>query len=91
MDKVLLKAKELSDELKKEPLVVEYLRVKEIFENDQELEKMRKEIAKLSSNKNDPDYKRLKNEYENHPLVSNYYELKSQVVELLNQIKDIII
>ena len=91
MDKVLQKAKELNEELRKEPLIIEFFRIKKLFEEDQELEKIRKDIARLSKNKSDPKYLEFKTAYESHPLVSNYYELRDEVVELLKEIKEIIL
>ena len=90
MDKVIIKAQELKEELYNEPLIMEYLRVKEIFENNEELEKMRRNIARLSINKNSEEYINKKKEYDHHPLVSNYYQLKEDVMDLLSEISKIV-
>lgn len=91
MDEIIRKANELSELIKKEPLVIEFFRLKEIFEQNEELEAARKNLARLSSNKSDSRYIELKEMYDNHPLVKNYYALKSEVDELLNEIKNIIL
>ena len=91
MDKVLESAYQLSEELKKEPVIIEFLRVKEIYESDEELAEMRKEIAYLSTLEDISEYDKKKQMYDNHPLVSNYNYLKNEVVDLLTQIKEIIL
>ena len=91
MDKVLESAKKLSDEMKREPVVVEFLRLKELFENDKELASMRKKIARLSTLEDKKEYNELKQMYDNHPLVSNYYQLRDEVMNLFEEIRDIIL
>ena len=90
MDKVIEKAQELSELIKREPLVCEYLRLKSLFESDKELENLRKEIAKAASKKDEEKHRILKEMYDNHPLVNNFYSLKEEVEELLLEIKNII-
>ena len=90
MDKVLECALELSDLIKKEPIVIEYLRLKELFENDEELADLRKQIAVAAQNKDEEKHRRLKEMYDNHPLVNNFYLCKEETINLLQEITNII-
>ena len=87
MNKIIEEAKNLKAALLEEPLIQEYLRVKNIFENNKELKLKRDEIALAKSN-NSIDYLTLKKEYEDHPLVVNYYTLKGEVYDLLKEIEN---
>ena len=87
MNKIIEEAINLKAALLEEPLIQEYLRVKYIFENNKELKHKRDEIALTKSN-NSADYLTLKKEYENHPLVVNYYTLKGEVYDLLKEIEN---
>ena len=91
MDKIIEKANELSSLLKEEPLIKEYLHVKDLYENSKELEYMRQEIAHESNQKDKSRYKELKDKYDNHPLVSNYNSLKEEVITLLKELNEIIL
>lgn len=87
---ILNKASLLREEIEKEEIVKEYLRVKKIFEDNEELKKIREEIAKLYAQNKIKEHKALKEQYENIPLVQNYYSLKEEVISLFNQIKEIL-
>lgn len=87
MDKVIEKAKELSKEIQNTPEVKEYLRLKELFESDQELATMRQDIARLASENKLIERDNLLKIYNSHPLVSNYEAAKESVNQLLNTIK----
>ena len=87
MNKIIEEAKNLKVALLEEPLIQEYLRVKNIFEINKELKLKRDEIALAKSN-NSIDYLTLKKEYEDHPLVVNYYTLKGEVYDLLKEIEN---
>ena len=90
MDKVKECAQELSDLIKKEPIVIEYLRLKELFENDKELADLRKQIALAVQNKDEERHRQLKEMYDNHPLVNNFYLYKEEAINLLLEITNII-
>ena len=49
MDKVDQALNELKEELDNSPIIQEYLRLKEVLENDEELKAMRQEIARLTN------------------------------------------
>lgn len=91
MDEVIKKAQELSEQIKKEPLVIEYLHLKELLENDEELKNLRKEIVKAALEKDEKKHQALKEMYDNHPLVNNYYLMKEEVENLLFGIKSLVL
>lgn len=76
----------LKTQLYEEEVVKEYLRLKKIFYENEELSLMRKEIATLYSLKKYEEHKKLKEEYENIPLVKNFYTLKEELYDLFKEI-----
>ncbi len=90
MDEIILKAKELRKDIDNLPEIKEYYRLKILYENDEELRKMRKEIARLSSLHKEEEKKNLLNIYNNHPLVNNYEAAKEEAQKILLTIKNII-
>lgn len=89
-DRVIELSKELKENLNNEPVLREYLRIKDIFEKDSLLNDLRKNIA-IAKEKNDKErYDTLKEMYDNLPLVKNFYQLQDEVVELLQQVNQII-
>ena len=90
MDKVVETAKELSREIRELPEIQEYLKLKNLFENDENLAQMRRDIARLESEGKSEEKKNLLAIYNEHPLVSNYYSMKEEVRNILETIKEII-
>ena len=90
MDEILTKAKEIREEVDKLPQVKEYYRLKELYEKDDELKRLRGEIARLASEGKNKQRKALLEIYNSHPLVSNYNQAKEEVIILLNEIKNIL-
>lgn len=90
MSDVLKLANELKLEIEKEPLIVEYRRIKTLVDNDKEISRLKKEIALAKVNKNDKLHKELLSKYHNHPLVSNLEVLKEEVNEYLLEISKIV-
>lgn len=76
----------LKTQLYEEEVVKEYLRLKKIFYENEELSLMRKEIATLYNLKKYEEHKKLKEEYENIPLVKNFYTLKEELYDLFKEI-----
>lgn len=76
----------LKTQLYEEEVVKEYLRLKKIFYESEELSLMRKEIATLYSLKKYEEHKKLKEEYENIPLAKNFYTLKEELYDLFKEI-----
>lgn len=90
MDKVIEKAKELSNEILNTPEVKEYLRLKELFEKDKELAELRINIASLTNEGKLEERDNLLKIYNSHPLVANYETAKEAVRSLLETVKQII-
>ena len=90
MDKLLEEVKSLREDIDHLPEVQEYYRLKTIYENDEELKRMRLEIARLKSLNKEEEKNNLLKIYNSHPLVVNYEAAKEEVESLLRQIKDII-
>ena len=100
LDQILAEVKE---ELDKEPIVQTYFSLKEQIESNEELNKLKDQIAKaqveLSVNfgSNDKVYLKkkesllvLKKRFNEHPLVINYHFVCEEVNELLIAIKNIL-
>ncbi len=90
MNESIKLAKELKEELLKEPLIAEYLRVKELVDKDEEINLLKKDIALAKAHKNDKLHQELLSRYNNHPLVVNYNVLKEEVNEYLLEISKIV-
>ena len=90
MDKIIESAKELSTSIKELPEVQEYLKLKNLFEKDENLAQMRRDIAYLESEGKLEEKKNLLEVYNSHPLVSNYYSAKEEVRNILETIKEIL-
>ena len=60
------------------------------WENDEELKRMRKEIARLASSGKEEEAENIRNLYNKHPLVNNYYEAKEEYQTLLTTISSMI-
>lgn len=89
-DPIIIKAFELKKELLKEPLIKRYFVLKNALENNEELSILRKEITLLKSKGDEINYNIKLKEYNNNPLIMNFYSLKEEVESLLFDIKNII-
>ena len=83
-------AKKLREEINNLPTFQEYNRLKSLYESDEELANMRREIARLKNEGKEEERKNLLEVYNNHPLVNNYELAKQEVESLLLVIKNII-
>lgn len=90
MSDLLEEVKSLRSDIDNLPVVQEYYRLKETYENDEELQRMRMEIARLKSLGKEEERNNLLEIYNQHPLVVNYEVYKEEVENLLRQIKNII-
>ena len=90
MDKIVQDAKKLREEIDNLPMVQEYYHLKSLYEADEELANMRREIARLKNEGKEEERKSLLEIYNNHPLVNNYELAKQEVESLLLVIKNII-
>lgn len=90
MDKIIEKAKSLREDIDNLPEVKEYYRLKTLYENDKELEMMRREIARLKAEGKEEERKNLLKIYDSHPLVNNFNQAKEEVEHILLAVKEII-
>ncbi len=90
MSDLLEEVKSLRSDIDNLPEVQEYYRLKETYEKDEELQRMRVEIARLKSLGKEEERNNLLEIYNQHPLVVNYEVYKEEVEDLLRQIKNII-
>lgn len=84
----------LKEEIYKEPLINEYLRLKEAIKNNKEINKKILELQFLK--KCNPTieeknrYYEIKKELDNNPLISNYKNIEKEVNIYKNEIKEIL-
>ena len=90
MSDVIELAKELKQEIDNLPEMKEYLRLKNLLENDKELASMRREIARLQNEGKIKEKENLLAIYNSHPLVNNYYLAKEEIKSILTTISQII-
>ena len=83
-------AEELHNELLKEPVIQEYLRLKNLYFSNPELEELRTNIARLKAENKEEEWENLLEVYDKHPLVVNYKNALEDARELLEEIKEII-
>ena len=89
-DELEQKLQSLKTELDNSPVIQEYLSLKEVLENNEELKKMRDEIARLTNENKLEERDALLAIYNAHPIVINYEQAREEIVNLLCQIKDIL-
>ena len=90
MDKVLEKAKELRSEIEKTAEFQEYLKNKELLENNGDVIELKHNIANLRAKVKLEEAKNLEKLYNVHPLVNNYEASKEALYQLLKTIESII-
>ena len=90
MDKVLEKAKELKAMIDETPEMKEYLKNKELLENNKDVYELKQNIANLRAKGKLTEAKNLEAIYNNHPLVNNFEASKEALYELLKTIQNII-
>lgn len=92
----------IKEDINKEPCVQEYLRLKNVIENDSELKKLsedikfyQKEMCKNHHNsrlyqENKKIYDSLVQKYNSHPICINYELAKEELKNFLLEIKEVI-
>ena len=90
MDKVLEKAKELRALIDQTPEMKEYLKNKELLENNKDVIELKHNIANLKAKGKLEEAKNLEKLYNEHPLVNNFEVSKEALYELLKTIQNII-
>lgn len=88
MDKIIEKANELKSSLNETKELKEYLRVKSLYESNEEIKSLRIQMSEARDDKELLD--KLTKEYNSHPLVVNYQHALSEVESILRVVKDII-
>ena len=88
MDEIVKLSKELRDELESLELFKEYKRIKTLVNNNEELQSLKVEIAKSSSNV--VKHEELLKTYNSNPLMSNLLELENEVKSYLMDVTKII-
>lgn len=83
-------AKELKIEIEKEPLIIEYRRVKNLIDTDDELNRLKKDIALAKAHKAKKLHLDLLDKYNSHPLIVNLETLKEEVNDYLLEISNIV-
>ena len=92
MDKIIGLTTEIKALIEKEPLVIEYRRIENLYQNNEEIKAIVRKIDDANRNKNEELKNELIKEYNEHPLVRNYIALKEEVQEFLKEIsKNLII
>ena len=90
MDEVIEVSKKLKESLLELPEIKEYLKLKDLYEKDESLKQMRRDIARLKNEGKEEERNNLLSIYNNHPLVNNYNLAKEEVKAILQTIRDII-
>ena len=90
MDKILDEAKSLRKDIDSLPEIQEYYRLKTLMENDEELRRLRTEIARLAKEGKTEERKNLLAIYNANPLVNNYNLAMEEAKSILRAVKDII-
>ena len=90
MDKIIEEAKSLRNDIDSLPEIQEYYRLKTLMENDEELRRLRTEIARLAKEGKTEERKNLLAVYNANPLVNNYNIAMEEAKSILRAIKDII-
>ena len=90
MDKVLEKAQELRKAIEQTPEYQEYIKNKELLENNEDVIALKHNIANLKAQGKLTEARNLETLYNNHPLINNYEASKEALYELLKTIESII-
>ena len=90
MSEVIEQTKRVGEKLISTETYKEYNHLKTLYENDEELKRMRKEIARLEAEGKKEEANNLRNLYNAHPLVNNYYAAKDEFEQLLKAITNLI-
>lgn len=90
MDKVLEKAKELRALIEKTNEYQEYIKNKELLENNEDVIALKHNIANLKAKGKLQEANNLEKLYNEHPLVNNYEVSKEALYQLLKTIESII-
>jgi cell fate (sporulation/competence/biofilm development) regulator YlbF (YheA/YmcA/DUF963 family) len=83
---------DLKKEVINEPIVQEYLRLKNIVDNSEELHKLEMEIKFIKkcemSNEEIAEYNSLLKKYNENPIIINYLAVQKEMQQFLKELKD---
>ena len=90
MDKILEKAKELRLAIEETSEYKEYIKNKELLENNEDVIELKHNIANLRVEGKLVEADRLQVFYNNHPIVANYEASKEALYQLLKTIESLL-
>ena len=90
MDKILEKAKELRFAIEETNEYQEYIKNKELLENNEDVIELKHNIANLKAQGKYQEANNLEVLYNKHPLVNNYEASKEALYQLLKTIESIL-
>lgn len=83
-------ALDIRDKISELPETKEYLRLKQIIENDKDIQLKKMEIAKLQNEGKKEEANKLLNELNEMPIMVNFRAIKEQLADTLKIISNII-
>ena len=90
MDKIIELTKELKGLIEDTELVKEFRRVEHLYKNNSELLSLSSQIEEADKSNDNVLKQSLVKEFNSHPLVINYMNLKQDVFDYLKEITNII-
>ena len=90
MDKGLELAQEINEKISELPEAKEYLRLKKIIEEDEEIKSLQKQIVSLQNSGNKEEADKLLDQLNSMPIVINFEEIRSQLADTLKVISNIL-
>ena len=90
MDKIIEKAKELRTAIEETSEYKEYIKNKELLENNEDVIELKHNVANLRAKGKNEEASNLEALYNNHPLVNNYEASKEALYQLLQTIESIL-
>ena len=90
MDNPIELAEQIKDKIHDLPEAKEYLRLKKIIDEDEEINKLQKEIASLRSNGKIKEAKTLTDKLNNMPIIVNFEAVRAQLADTLKVISNIL-
>lgn len=90
MDNGIELAKEINEKIADLPEAKEYLRLKEIIEADEEINKLQKEIVSLRSEGKNKEATELTNKLNAMPIIVNFEAVREQLADTLKVISNIL-
>lgn len=90
MDNGIELAKEISEKITELPEAKEYLRLKKIIDEDEEINKLQKEIVSLRSEGKNEEATELTSKLNSLPIIVNFGAVRAQLADTLKVISNIL-